>query len=267
MIAVPILLVVALLAGGWLGQRRLIYFPGGQVPPVERVPGWSEAVVTTSDGLELGAWYIPPPGTAPVVIVFHGNAGTWADRAPLGAALADRGFGVVLAGYRGYGGNPGSPSEDGLARDARAAWQFVTDQWPGHPVVLFGESLGAGVAVELATEHPPAALVLRSPFTSLPDVARVHYPFLPTGALLQDRYPSLDRIASVAAPLLVVAGSGDSIVPASQSRALYERADQPKQLVIVEGADHNDFELAIGASLIDPVAAFIEGHLSGSDPA
>ncbi len=263
MIVVPLLVVTVLVAAGWLGQRRFMYFPGSTVPPVGQVlEGWSEATVTTSDGLELGAWYVPPPSGAPVVIVFHGNAGTWADRAPLGAALADRGLGVILAGYRGYGGNPGSPSEEGFASDARAVWQFAREQWSDHPVVLFGESLGTGVAVGLATEHQPAALILRSPFTSWPDVARVHYPFVPAG-LIQDRFPSIDRIGSIASPLLVVAGSDDSIVPASQSRSLYEAANEPKQLVIIEGADHNDYSLSVGEALVDPITAFIAEHVRG----
>jgi len=267
MILGPVFLIVVLLGVGWLGQRRLIYFPASAVPPIESVPGaWLEGTVTTSDGLELTLWYLPPPVDGPVVIVFHGNAGTWADRAPLGTALAGLGSGVVLASYRGYGGNPGSPSEEGLARDAQAAWDFVAQQWPNHQVVLFGESLGAAVAVELATNQVPAAVVLRSPFTSLPDIARVHYPFLPAGVLLQDRFPSIDRIESVTAPLLVVAGSEDSIVPASQSLALYERANQPKQLVTIEGADHNDFDLAAGPSLINAVERFLEtgGQITSS---
>lgn len=242
----------------WMLQRRLIYFPIGRVPPVEAVlPGWREVTLITEDGLALDAWYHDPASTAPVVIVFNGNAGNRSDRAPLGAALADRGFGVLLADYRGYGSNEGHPTEAGLALDARAARQYVGENSPGHPVCYFGESLGAAVAVELATEFPPAALILRSPFTSLADVAAVHYPFLPVRLMLRDRYPSLRRITSLEVPLLVIAGSADSIIPINQSEEMFQAAGRPERLVVIDGADHNDFELLAGPDLVDAVSEFI----------
>ena len=256
-----LLLVVALLAAFWAGQRRLIYFPGRSVPPVEALlPGWTEETLDTDDGLELGAWYAAPPDGAPIVIVFNGNAGTRADRAVLGRGLADRGFGVLLMDYRGYGGNPGSPTEEGLASDARAAWHFVEERSPGSPIVLFGESLGSGVAVEIATEHTPAALILRSPFTSFPDVGRVHYPFLPVGLILQDTYPSVDRIGGIEARVLVIAGTHDSIVPFEQSVRIHELANEPKELLTIEGADHNDLELVAGPAMLDEVARFVRAR-------
>ncbi len=259
-----ILAAVLVLGGGlWLLQRRLIYLPAGGVPEVTRVlPGWDDVTLQTSDGLALGAWYRYPEPDEPVVIVFNGNAGHREGRALLGARLADHGFGVLLFDYRGYGDNPGRPTEDGLARDARAALAFVGREAPGHPVVYFGESLGAAVAIELATATPPDALVLRSPFTSLADVAAVHYSWLPVSALLWDEYPSLDRIGSIDVPLLVIAGSADSIVPVAQSRRLYEAASQPRQLVIVAGADHNDLALLAGDRLVAAVVAFIAEHIS-----
>ncbi len=249
------------LAGLWLLQRHLLYFPGGNVPPVEDIlPGWSDVTLTTTDGLELQAWFAQPgtdPGT-PVVVVFPGNAGNRAGRAPLGSRLAEHGFGVLLVEYRGFGGNPGDPSETGLAKDARAAVRFLAREEPDRPVVLFGESLGAAVAIGLAAVEPPAALILRSPFTSLADVAQVHYPPGPPRFLLRDRYPSDERIGSVAAPVLVVAGSEDSIVPADQSRELYDRAREPKELLIVPGADHNDAELLAGDRVVEAVVRFID---------
>ena len=242
----------------WMLQRQLIYFPIGQVPPVEAaLPGWAEVTLTTEDGLALDAWYHDPVSTAAVVIVFNGNAGNRSDRAPLGAALADRGFGVLLADYRGYGSNEGHPTEAGLALDARAAHRYVADNSPGHPVCYFGESLGAAVAVELATEFPPAALVLRSPFTSLADVAAAHYPFLPVRLMLRDRYPSLERITSLEVPLLVIAGSADSIIPISQSEEVFQAAGHPERLVVIGGADHNDFDLLAGPDLVDAISEFI----------
>jgi fermentation-respiration switch protein FrsA (DUF1100 family) len=255
---------IAILGGGlMLLQRRLIYFPHGSVPPIDAtLPGWQEIAFDTSDGLSLAGWFTPPGTDAPTVIVFPGNAGNRADRALLGSRLADEGYGVLLFDYRGYGGNPGHPTESGLARDARAAAAFVEEQAGNHPMVYFGESLGAAVAVELATTHPPAALILRSPFTSLPDVARVHYPLIPAKAALWDEYPSLDRIGRVTAPLLVIAGAADSTVPVEQSRTLYEAAPGPRELLIIADADHNDLALLAGDELFEAVVRFTDRHLT-----
>ncbi|MDH3294800.1 MAG: alpha/beta hydrolase [Acidimicrobiia bacterium] len=251
-------LIVAVL---WTLQRRLIYFPGGTVPPVEDVlPGWWEVRLTTTDGLDLGAWYAQPvlDRQTPVVVVLPGNAGARADRAPLGSRLAESGLGVLLVDYRGYGGNPGHPSAPGLAMDARAAVRYLATAAPDHPVVLFGESLGAAVAIELAVDEPPAALILRSPFTSIADVADVHYGPRPPEFLLRDRYPSDERIGLVEAPVLIIAGSDDSIVPLAQSRELYDLAREPKEFVEVPGADHNDADLLAGDTVIAAVVRFID---------
>ena len=258
------LAVVLLLGGGlWLLQRRLIYFPDGGVPSVDVMgSGWQEVAYDTRDGLTLHAWYREPEAGQPVVMVFNGNAGNRADRASLGAGLSAAGLGVLLTDYRGYGGNPGHPTEGGLARDARAAVEFLRKETPGNPLVYFGESLGAAVAIELASADPPAALVLRSPFTSLADIGREHYPWLPVRALLRDRFPSLERIGSVPAPTLVVAGDADSIVPIGQSRKIHSAAPEPKRFVVIAGADHNDADLVSGAVLIDEVVAFV-GRASG----
>ena len=241
-----------------LSQRRLIYLPTRAVPLITgELAGWEEVAFDTSDGLTLQGWFTPPETGAPLVIVFNGNAGNRGDRIPLGTGLAEKGFGVLLFDYRGYGGNPGHPSESGLARDARAAAAWVAMKAPAHPVVYFGESLGGAVAIELALDHPPAALVLRSPFTSLADVAADHYWFLPVRALLWDEYPSIDRIGEVAAPTLVIAGSADSIVPLDQSRAIYDAAPEPKDLLVINGADHNDPALVAGLAVLDLTARFI----------
>ncbi|GBE23257.1 MAG TPA: alpha/beta hydrolase [Actinobacteria bacterium] len=253
-----VLAVLVVLGGLWLFQRRLIYFPTWAVPPVsERLPGWEEASFETADGLTLHGWFTPPSKHAPVVVVFNGNAGNRADRAPLGAGLAAEGFGVLLFDYRGYGDNLGHPTAAGLALDARAAVQWVRQRAPRNDLVYFGESLGAAVATELAVSLPPAALVLRSPFTSLADLAAVHYPLLPARILLRDEYPTLDRIGAVATATLVIGGAVDSIVPIDQSRAIFEAAPHPKELVIVPGADHNDLPLVAGPKVIEATARFI----------
>jgi len=261
-------LAIAAVAGAlvlgmlWLFQRRLIYFPTGAVPPAGIVLAESrEVVFATDDGLHLGGWYVPAAGNGSgmTVLVFNGNAGNRSIRAPLAAALSHAGLSVLLFDYRGYGGNPGRPSEVGLVADARAARLYLVSRGDVDPsrLVYLGESLGAAVAVALATESPPAALVLRSPFTSLVEVGRLHYPFLPVGLLLRDRYPAIDQIRCVASPLLVVTGEQDCIVPPAQSRRLYERAAGSKRFVLIPGADHNDPELLMGDRFIREVVQFL----------
>lgn len=260
-LAVVGLLTVLAATGLWAAQRRLIYFPDGASPSDALLPpGWEAVSYPSADSLTLHAWYRPPEPGRPLVIVFNGNAGNRAGRLPLGEGLAAAGLGVLLTDYRGYGGNPGHPSEPGLATDARAALDFATHSAPASPIVYFGESLGAAVAVELATHRPPAGLVLRSPFTSLAAVGRVHYPWLPVGAFLKDRYPSLERIGDVTASLLVVAGDADSIIPVDQSRELFAAASEPKQLLVIPGGDHNDLALTAGTELIAAVVAFLIAH-------
>lgn len=251
-------LVLASLTGLlWAFQRSLVYLPApGPVPPASSaLPGARDVVLTTADGLELGSWFLPGDGDAPVVLVASGNAGHRGYRAPLAEALHDAGLGVLLLDYRGYGGNPGSPSEDGLARDVRAARAFLREEAGVPPERLFyyGESLGAAVVVELATEHPPAGLVLRSPFVDLASVAAVHHPFLPARALLRDRFPVADGLARVDVPVTVVHGTADTIVPPEQSRVVAEAAPRLHQRVAVPGADHNDAALLDGGLLIAAV--------------
>jgi len=257
--ALAILTVLfASVIGLWAVQRRLIYFPDQRAPSLAVMgPEWEEVAYETTDDLTLRAWYRAPDNDGPVVVVFSGNAGNRADRASLGSGLAAAGLGVLLTDYRGYGGNPGHPTEDGLARDARAAVAFVREWAPRSPLVYLGESLGAAVSVELASSDPPAVLVLRSPFTSLADVGRVHYPWLPVGALLKDQYPSSERIGSVRVPTLVVAGDADSIVPISQSREIFAAAPGPKQLVVISGADHNDGILLSGSEVLNEISDFV----------
>jgi fermentation-respiration switch protein FrsA (DUF1100 family) len=244
-------------------QRRLIYFPTrGPVPSAATVlPGGRDVVLDTEDEKRLGAWCLPTPGgqRGPAAIVFNGNGGDRAGRAILATGLSRLGLSVLLFDYRGYGGNPGTPSEKGLAADARAAQAWLAKQPEVDPtrIVYFGESLGAAVAIGLSTERPPAALVLRSPFTSLADVGKAHYPWLPVGRLLIDRFPSIDRIGSLSTPIMVIAGDRDDVVPESLSRKLYDAAPEPKRYLLMPGTGHNDPELADGRGMLDEVGSFL----------
>ncbi|WP_041775604.1 alpha/beta hydrolase [Blastococcus saxobsidens] len=259
-VALLLALVVGLL---WGFQRSLIYLPdSGPVGSAgDVIPGGRDVVLRTFDGLDLGGWYVPAADEdAATVLVANGNGGHRGLRAPLARALADAGLGVLLFDYRGYGGNPGSPTEEGLARDIRAARAFLLEDAgvPADRLLYFGESLGAAVVTELATEHPPAGLVLRSPFVDLASVAAEHYPLLPVRALLWDRYPLAEQLAGVDVPTTVVLGTADSIVPPEQSRAVAEAARQLHRLVEVAGADHNDRVLLDGDAVVDAVVELAE---------
>ncbi len=253
-LAVLMVVVVVL----WSAQRRLTYFPAGTPPPVAQVlPGGTEVVVTTDDDLDLRAWWVPGGTTA--VMVLPGNGGNRAGRAALATALGDLGLSVLLVDYRGYGGNPGMPSQEGLLIDARAAAEWLDARQDVEDLVYFGESLGSAVAVGVARRHTPAALILRSPFTSLVDVARTHYGPVPRW-LLRDRYPTHEWIDSVSVPLLVVASRADEIVPYVLSQRLFEAAKEPKTLTTVPRAGHNDADLLDGEVLVEAVATFLDAH-------
>jgi uncharacterized protein len=261
--AALVLVIVVVLATAWTFQRRMIYFPFGEVPsPAEVALDDTEQVTfTTSDGVTLRGWFVParPSPARFTVVVFNGNAGNRAYRAPLATGLRRHGLAVLLFDYRGYGGSGGTPTERGLAADALAVRAYLAQRPDVDPqrLVYFGESLGSGVAVTLAAEHPPAALVLRSPFTSLTSVGQFHYPFLPVRWGLRDRFASIDRIAEVRSPVLVIAGDRDGIIPVDQSRRLYEAAVSRKSLVVISGADHNDPQLIAGPEVVDAVIGFL----------
>jgi fermentation-respiration switch protein FrsA (DUF1100 family) len=241
-------------------QRSFIYFPAAHLGPPPA--GVEEVGFTTSDGLELGGWFFPAEGSGGrAVLVCNGNAGNRSYRVELAEALRDRGWSVLLFDYRGYGGNPGRPSEEGLAKDARAALAFLAgrEDVDADRIAYFGESLGAGVAARLATERPPAALVLRSPFTSLADLGSVHYPFIPVGLVLRDRFPLIDYVRSYHGPMLVIWGGSDTIVPPTQSRAVAEAASRSRQ-VIIDGANHNDLLMLAGKELIEETVDFLAQH-------
>jgi fermentation-respiration switch protein FrsA (DUF1100 family) len=200
---------------------------------------------------------VPSRGSASgiSVLVANGNAGNRSLRAPLANALSRQGLSVLLFDYRGYGGNPGHPSEEGLGRDARAAYAFLVEDKGIAPerILFYGESLGAAVVTRLATMNPPGGLVLRSPFTDLAAVGRLHYPFLPVELLLRDRFPVTDLIRKVDVPTTVVYGTRDSIVPPQQSRAVADAGGGPTAIVEIEGAGHNDLALLNGPEVVHAV--------------
>ena len=253
---------VVLVLAAWGLQRQLIYLPSAHDPAPPQMIEVEEVALTTEDGLELTAWFLPTSDEpASTVLVLPGNAGDRSLRLPLAQALVSRGHAVLLLDYRGYGGNPGSPAESGLVADARAARAHLLarDDIDEGRLVYLGESIGTGVAAALTAEHPPAALVLRSPFPELAEVGRIHYPFLPVRTLLRDRFEVAADLADYEGPLLVVAGEQDSIVPRELSVEVAERADA--RYVELDGVDHNDRELLDGATYLDAVDDFLRDEL------
>jgi pimeloyl-ACP methyl ester carboxylesterase len=245
---VAVVLVVGVVMGIlWTVQRQLIYFPDtAAVPPAgEIIAGARDVTLHTEDGLELGAWFVPASGPAPdpplAVLVAPGNGGSRAGRAILARELSERGLAVLLMDYRGYGGNPGSPSEEGLAADAFAATEALTALgFPPERTIYFGESLGTGVVAALQTRRPSAGMVLRSPFTELADVGAHHYPFLPVRLLLRDRFPVVEHVSSSQVPVTVIYADHDSIVPTALSETVADAVPVLVERVVVPGADHND---------------------------
>ena len=245
----------------WALQRQLIYFPDTTpVPPASQViDGARDVTLSTADGLELGAWFVPAAPTEGredrgyAVLVAPGNGGSRLGRATLAERLSERGFAVLLMDYRGYGGNPGSPSEHGIVLDADAAVVALTELgYPPGRTIYLGESLGTGVVAALARRAPPAAMVLRSPFTELADVGAHHYPWLPVRLLLSDRFDVVENVRQSEVPLVVVYGDQDSVVPSKLSAAVADAAPGLVDEVVLEGVDHND-PVMFGEPVVDAV--------------
>jgi pimeloyl-ACP methyl ester carboxylesterase len=255
-----VLAVVGMVIGvAWSLQRQLIYFPDpSEVPPApEVIPGARDVTLHTDDGLELAAWFVPSGRSSAddlAVLLAPGNGGNREGRAGLARELRRRGLAVLLMDYRGYGGNPGSPSEDGLLLDAAAAADRLEELgFPPRRTIYFGESLGTGVVAALQARRPPAGLVLRSPFTDLAAVGSHHYPWLPVRLLLRDRFPVLEHLRESEVPLTVVYGDRDSVVPTELSARVAEQAPSLVDEVVLEGADHNDPAM-FGHRVADAVA-------------
>jgi hypothetical protein len=253
----------ALVGGLYLFQRQLLYLPDRTRPELVGLDrlGVRETMLSTEDGLSLLSWYLPPHPGQPVVAYFHGNGGHIGYRIQRLLRFARQEFGVLMLEYRGYGSNPGTPSEAGFYADGRAALAFLEREGVApNRLVLYGESLGSGVAVQLAAQHDIAALVLEAPPTSVAEVAQCHFPYVPAARLVTDRFDSLSRIGKVRAPILVLHGENDRVVPIRFGRALFNAAPEPKEGWFVPDAGHEDL-VRYGA--LDAVVSFIERRLGG----
>jgi len=242
-------------------QRHLIYFPDRHVPDLKKFQAQDMVVVTlqTRDNIKLKSWYIPPKKNKPIVLYLHGNAGHIGYRMPLAREFIKSGLGLFLLEYRGYGGNNGSPTEKGFYEDSETALNYLVQQGvKPSKIALFGESLGTGVATKLASQHQFCALILQSPFTSLTSVSQYHYPWF----ILKpwDQFNSLERIKKIHAPLLILHGTKDRIVPYAQALTLFQEANKPKKMSTIENYDHNNLWNSKGFS--DEIIHFIKTHCS-----
>jgi uncharacterized protein len=233
-----------LLVGMMLMENSLIYFPSVYPEGIWDPPGleFEDAWFEAADGTKLHGWYVPRANPRAVVLVAHGNGGNLSHRYELLQQLAALNVSTMIFDYRGYGRSAGAPSEEGILADARAArrWLATRAGVQENDIVLMGESLGGGVMVELAAHDGARALVLENTFTSLPDVAAFHYPWLPVKTLMRTRMDSAAKIGKFHGPLLQVHGDADTIIPFVIGQQLHAAANQPKTFVTIAGGDHND---------------------------
>jgi len=263
----PALAYLVILLWMLIIENSLVYFPD-RFPEGDWQPWglqFEDAEFRAADGTRLHGWHVPHVEARAVVLYAHGNAGNLSHRADILRRLHDDvGVSVLIFDYRGYGKSEGSPTEAGLLDDARAARAWLAERAGVAPgdIVLLGRSLGGGVAVDLAARDGARGLVLESTFTSLPDVAQTHYPWLPVKLLMRNRFDSAAKIGDYHGPLLQSHGTADRIIPYTFGRALFERSNQPKQFIDLSGADHNDPQ---PAEYYRTLAAFIE-ELPKSEP-
>lgn len=263
----PLVIITAAIIGAgvgivvliWAIQRSFVFVP--DTAPVgsagQALEGGRDLTLRTDDGLELGAWLLPADPSADrdaAVLYAPGNAGNREGRSGIARELTTRGFTVLLLEYRGYGGNPGSPSEKGLALDAVAATEaLVAEGFPRERTLYLGESIGTGVVARLQATRPPAGVLLRSPFPDFVAVASEHYGFLPVGLLLRDRFPVSEHLRDSTVPVTVLRGSADDIVPSSFSAEVADTVGNLHEEVVLDGVGHNDPEM-FGAPVADAVA-------------
>jgi pimeloyl-ACP methyl ester carboxylesterase len=225
-------------------QRSMIYHPVVEMAAPSNYGMYDTQLVKlkTADNLEIVSWYRVPKRGQPVMLYLHGNAGNLGDRAEKLKVFIGKGMGMMAVSWRGFGGSQGYPTEDGLYNDARAAIKYLLDNGVAlNDIFLYGESLGSGVAVQMATEFKVRALVLEAPYTSISSRAAELYPYIPVKLLLKDHFQSIDKIGSVHVPVLIFHGYLDQVMPISHGRRMIMAANEPKEMRVFEHTGHTDF--------------------------
>ena len=259
-------LYVAVLVGIALGQHKLTYIPDRRrISPASLGLGHvEEHLVKAPDGAELVAWHGPAEPGKPTLLYFHGNGGGLIDRAPRFELYRKAGIGLFIMSYRSYSGSTGVPTEPDNIADAHRAWDYLVSLGvKPEDIVLYGESLGTGVAVQVATRRKPRALILEAPYSSLVDIGSWRFPYLPVRQLMKARYESTRYIDKVEAPLLIVHGEADGIVPIRFGRKLFAAAtSEPRRFVSYAGSGHME-TYAHGA--LDEILQFLAASPQRSD--
>lgn len=226
-------------------QDRLIYFPSSPLAATPSDIGLQheELNLTTDDGVDLSAWFVPAREEQGVVLFCHGNAGNISHRLESLWQWHELGYSALIFDYRGYGKSAGRPTENGLHRDARAAWQYLTEERaiPPSDIVIFGRSLGGAVAAHLAARVKARAVILESTFTSLPDLGAEFYPYLPVRLITSQRYETKAELAHISAPLLLVHSRDDEVIPFAHGKELFACATEPKTFVPITGSHNRGF--------------------------
>jgi fermentation-respiration switch protein FrsA (DUF1100 family) len=239
-------IVLAILVGAPLLERGLMYEPDPTYMKPEQagLSGFREHILETADGEELVTWYSPPRRGQPTLLYIHGNAGTLADRAERASNYEAAGRGLLIMSYRGYSGSSGRPSERANVADATLAYDTLIG-WGIEPedLIVYGESIGSGIAVQVAAARPVGGVILDAPYTSIVDVAELHYPYLPGRLMMRDRYETLRHLKNVEAPVLVVHGELDRIIPVAMGRKVAASARGPSEIVTFPEAGHSDHVL------------------------
>ncbi|MGD0420065.1 MAG: alpha/beta hydrolase [Xanthobacteraceae bacterium] len=258
--AVLLCLYLGMAAILYIAQRSMMYFPetAHTTPAQAGLPEAQEVSLTAADGVRIIAWYAPPRDDKPMILYFHGNGGALRYRVDRFRKIIGDGIGLVAIEYRGYGGSNGSPSETGLIADGEAAYAFAAARYQAQQLVLWGESLGSGVAVALAAEKSVGRVILEAPFTSAAAVAATRYWYLPVRLLMKDQYRSDERIGKVTAPVLILHGMHDHVVPFAMGERMFELTKVPKHIVRFIDGDHEDLD-ANGA--LHAVGRFLAGEL------
>ncbi|MES0371875.1 MAG: alpha/beta hydrolase [Mariprofundaceae bacterium] len=249
-----ILVSTVAFVSGWMliNEDQYIYFPDREIYHTPKTVGleFQDIQLTTDDGIVLHGWLMPHPEARFTLLHFHGNAGNISHRLHLYEQWHRMGLSVLAMSYRGYGKSEGAPSEKGFYSDARAAWRELVQRQkiPSSQIIIVGRSMGCAVATKLATnistEAKPAALVLETPFTNIPDMATEHYPWMvPIRFLAQTQFDTLENIGRVHVPVMVISAENDELVPADMSRKIYAVANRPKQWIALPGM-HNDFDIS-----------------------
>lgn len=254
---------LGLVAFVYVRQPNMLYFPTRDIERTPAVIGLSfeEVRIKTTDGLTIAAWHIPVPDAKAVLLFCHGNGGNISHRLDSIRIFHDLGLSVLIFDYRGYGRSEGTPAEKGTYLDAEAAWNFLVKDKGIDParIVIFGRSLGSAVAAELAMRRKAGALIIESGFTSIPDLGRKYYPYMPVSLITRFHYATIDKVSSLALPKLFIHSPDDEVIPYEQGVRLFEAADDPKEFLKLRG-DHNEGFLQSGDLYINGLQQFISKY-------